>query len=93
MPVVPWLSTRSVRHYNKSQVRRSDLDCPDFSRRDYNGPALRNLLDVIAYVKPTALMGLSTIGVHFHSCNSSHPWFQCWVRVHSPLKFSKRWLN
>lgn len=31
-----------------------------FSRRDYKGPRLTNLLDVIAYVKPTALLGLST---------------------------------
>jgi len=32
-----------------------------FSRRDYKGPPLTKLLDVIAYVKPTALLGLSTI--------------------------------
>jgi malate dehydrogenase (oxaloacetate-decarboxylating)(NADP+) len=32
-----------------------------FSRRDYDGPPLTNLLDIIAYVKPTALLGLSTI--------------------------------
>ncbi|VDB91238.1 unnamed protein product [Peniophora sp. CBMAI 1063] len=31
-----------------------------FSRKDYNGPAMTNLLDIINYVKPTALMGLST---------------------------------
>jgi malate dehydrogenase (oxaloacetate-decarboxylating)(NADP+) len=35
----------------------------DFARKDYTGPPLTNLLDVIDYVKPTALMGLSTIGV------------------------------
>jgi len=32
-----------------------------FSRRDYTGPKMTNLLDIIAYVKPTALIGLSTI--------------------------------
>jgi malate dehydrogenase (oxaloacetate-decarboxylating)(NADP+) len=31
-----------------------------FSRHDYQGPPLDNLLDVIAFVKPTALLGLST---------------------------------
>lgn len=35
----------------------------DFSRRDYNGPPLTNLADIIEYVKPTALFGLSTIKV------------------------------
>jgi malate dehydrogenase (oxaloacetate-decarboxylating)(NADP+) len=34
-----------------------------FSRHDYKGPALTNLLDIIAYVKPTALLGLSTTKV------------------------------
>ncbi|OCH85734.1 malic enzyme [Obba rivulosa] len=32
-----------------------------FSRRDYTGPAMTNLTEIIKYVKPTALMGLSTI--------------------------------
>ncbi|KAI0034674.1 malic enzyme [Vararia minispora EC-137] len=32
-----------------------------FSRKDYNGPAVTNLVDIIEYVKPTALLGLSTI--------------------------------
>jgi len=32
-----------------------------FARRDYDGKPLTDLLDVIAYVKPTALLGLSTI--------------------------------
>ncbi|KIJ29671.1 hypothetical protein M422DRAFT_214912 [Sphaerobolus stellatus SS14] len=32
-----------------------------FARTDYTGPALTNLLDIIDYVKPTALLGLSTI--------------------------------
>ncbi|KAJ7255870.1 hypothetical protein B0H12DRAFT_526094 [Mycena haematopus] len=31
-----------------------------FARRDYAGPPITDLLDVLAYVKPTALMGLST---------------------------------
>ncbi|CAK5261923.1 unnamed protein product [Mycena citricolor] len=31
-----------------------------FARRDYTGPPIKNLLDVLQYVKPTALMGLST---------------------------------
>ncbi|KAF8205441.1 malic enzyme [Mycena galopus ATCC 62051] len=31
-----------------------------FARRDYNGPPIKDLLDVLSYVKPTALMGLST---------------------------------
>ncbi|PFH53929.1 hypothetical protein AMATHDRAFT_727 [Amanita thiersii Skay4041] len=32
-----------------------------FARTDYQGPALTNLEDVIKYVKPTALLGLSTV--------------------------------
>jgi malate dehydrogenase (oxaloacetate-decarboxylating)(NADP+) len=36
----------------------------DFSRRDYNGPPLTNLTEIIEYVKPTALLGLSTIKVN-----------------------------
>ncbi|KAH7885367.1 hypothetical protein F5I97DRAFT_1810964 [Phlebopus sp. FC_14] len=32
-----------------------------FARTDYNGPRLRNLVDIINHVKPTALLGLSTI--------------------------------
>ncbi|KAF8802269.1 hypothetical protein BYT27DRAFT_7197368 [Phlegmacium glaucopus] len=32
-----------------------------FSRNDYQGPPMTNILDVIEYVKPTALLGLSTI--------------------------------
>ncbi|KAI0282790.1 malic enzyme [Russula aff. rugulosa BPL654] len=31
-----------------------------FSREDYNGPPLTNLTEIIEYVKPTALFGLST---------------------------------
>ncbi len=33
----------------------------DFARKDYSGPPLKNLLDIIDYVKPTALIGLSTM--------------------------------
>ncbi|PPR01997.1 hypothetical protein CVT24_011120 [Panaeolus cyanescens] len=32
-----------------------------FSRDDYRGPPMTNLLDIIDYVRPTALLGLSTI--------------------------------
>ncbi|KAN0125581.1 hypothetical protein V8E52_000788 [Russula decolorans] len=32
-----------------------------FSRNDYNGPPLTNLTEIVEYVKPTALVGLSTI--------------------------------
>jgi malate dehydrogenase (oxaloacetate-decarboxylating)(NADP+) len=37
----------------------------DFARTDYNGPPLTNLVDIINYVKPTALLGLSTIRVRY----------------------------
>jgi malate dehydrogenase (oxaloacetate-decarboxylating)(NADP+) len=37
-----------------------------FSRDDYNGPPIKSLIDVIQYVKPTALFGLSTQPVRFH---------------------------
>ncbi|KAL1703644.1 hypothetical protein EV121DRAFT_280993 [Schizophyllum commune] len=32
-----------------------------FSRKDYTGPPMKSLLDIIDHVKPTALLGLSTI--------------------------------
>jgi len=49
-----------------------------FARTDYRGPPLTDLVDIINYVKPTALLGLSTIRVgvqwlsphriaHFHA--------------------------
>ncbi|KAJ7691596.1 hypothetical protein B0H17DRAFT_1159772 [Mycena rosella] len=36
-----------------------------FARRDYKGPPIKDLLDVLEYVKPTALMGLSTVSGAF----------------------------
>ncbi|KAJ3986591.1 malate dehydrogenase [Lentinula detonsa] len=36
-----------------------------FARTDYEGPALTNLADIVKYVQPTALLGLSTIGGAF----------------------------
>ena len=35
----------------------------DFSRKDYNGPAITDLTEIIKLVKPTALLGLSTTKV------------------------------
>ncbi|KAG6377470.1 hypothetical protein JVT61DRAFT_15276 [Boletus reticuloceps] len=32
-----------------------------FSRNDYSGPPMTDLLDIVEYVRPTALMGLSTV--------------------------------
>ncbi|KAK7026865.1 hypothetical protein VNI00_015407 [Paramarasmius palmivorus] len=37
-----------------------------FSRKDYEGPPITDLLDIIKYVKPTALVGLSTIANAFN---------------------------
>ena len=34
-----------------------------FSRKDYTGPPIKKLIDVIDHVKPTALLGLSTVKV------------------------------
>ncbi|KAF8827734.1 hypothetical protein HHX47_DHR4000379 [Lentinula edodes] len=36
-----------------------------FARTDYQGPALTSLVDIVNHVKPTALLGLSTIGGAF----------------------------
>ncbi|KAG6875138.1 hypothetical protein C0992_005032, partial [Termitomyces sp. T32_za158] len=36
-----------------------------FSRKDYSGPPITGILDIINYVKPTALLGLSTISAAF----------------------------
>lgn len=33
----------------------------NFSRDDYSGPPMTDILDIIDYVKPTALLGLSTV--------------------------------
>jgi len=38
-----------------------------FSRSDYHGPPLKDLVQIINYVKPTALLGLSTIKGAFTS--------------------------
>jgi hypothetical protein len=43
----------------------------DFSRSDYQGPPIKNLLEVVEYVKPTALLGLSTVSV---SVAGTHVW-------------------
>lgn len=45
----------------RSTVLENSSQCVDFARRDYDGPPLKNLIDIINYVKPTALFGLSTI--------------------------------
>lgn len=37
----------------------------DFSRHDYNGRPMKDLFDIISYVKPTALLGLSTMSGAF----------------------------
>ncbi|KAG6872707.1 hypothetical protein C0995_007375 [Termitomyces sp. Mi166 len=36
-----------------------------FSRKDHSGPPITEILDIIEYVKPTALLGLSTISNAF----------------------------
>ncbi|RXW18903.1 hypothetical protein EST38_g6950 [Candolleomyces aberdarensis] len=36
-----------------------------FARNDYSGPPMTDILDIIDYVKPTALLGLSTISGAF----------------------------
>ena len=41
-----------------------------FARADYQGPPLTNLIDIINHVKPTALLGLSTIRVSISSLSS-----------------------
>ena len=40
-----------------------ELVALDFARTDYQGPPLTSLMDIVQYVKPTALLGLSTIRV------------------------------
>ncbi|KAG7095390.1 hypothetical protein E1B28_006145 [Marasmius oreades] len=37
-----------------------------FSRRDYNGPPIKDLLEILQLVKPTALIGLSTTSNAFY---------------------------
>ncbi len=54
-------------HCGRDGDVRTDV-IADFSRDDYQGPPMTNLLDIIAYVKPTALLGLSTITVAIAHC-------------------------
>lgn len=37
-----------------------------FSRKDYDGPPMKNLVEILDYIKPTALLGLSTIKSAFY---------------------------
>ena len=52
-------------HFNppELQVVLNFAPHSDFSRKDYPGPPIKRLIDVINYVKPTALLGLSTVKV------------------------------
>ena len=65
--------------------------CTVFARTDYQGPPLTNLVDIINHVKPTALLGLSTLRVSI----SLLPWVPygefCAYRMRSPKKSSRRW--
>lgn len=64
MDVDRWQSTRNVRNYHDISLSfNSHVSRTDFSRRDYKGAPMTDLLDIIGYVKPTALLGLSTIKV------------------------------
>jgi malate dehydrogenase (oxaloacetate-decarboxylating)(NADP+) len=65
-----------ARHPLKSSHNADNI--PGFSRHDYSGPPLKDFLDIIAYVKPTALLGLSTIHVSyvFLSMDPDSPWCQ-----------------
>ncbi|KAG6841971.1 hypothetical protein C0991_004462 [Blastosporella zonata] len=47
--------------YSLMRFTPSNLAQSDFARTDYQGSPLTNLLDIIEYVKPTALLGLSTL--------------------------------
>jgi malate dehydrogenase (oxaloacetate-decarboxylating)(NADP+) len=42
---------------------------PDFARTDYEGPPLTELTDIVRHVKPTALLGLSTIRVRVNQAH------------------------
>ena len=61
----------------------------DFSRKDYNGPPLTNLTEIIEYVKPTALFGLSTIKVIVHNIYLGP--LLMFRRAPSVKRSSKRW--
>ena len=65
MSEVPYLSTRNVGtpKYSEPTEVLNLAPHPDFSRKDYTGSPIKKLIDVIDYVKPTALLGLSTVKV------------------------------
>lgn len=54
-----------------------DVIRKDFSRKDYSGPPIKNLVDIIDLVKPTALMGLSTTKVNAFLFSSTS-----WISYH-----------
>lgn len=62
----------------------------DFSRDDYQGPPMTNLLDIIAYVKPTALLGLSTITVAIAHCLRPPPSALTILRRHLAGRLHRR---
>jgi malate dehydrogenase (oxaloacetate-decarboxylating)(NADP+) len=65
MDVGKWQSIRNVSSNVSMLTMLADCFLVDFSRRDYDGPTMSNLLDIITYVRPTALLGLSTTKVEF----------------------------
>jgi hypothetical protein len=58
-----------------------------FARTDYHGPALTKLTDIIDYVKPTALLGLSTLRVWYLSMTLPLPNYSTRVRMRSVRKW------
>ena len=64
----------------------------DFSRDDYEGPPMTNLLEVINYVRPTALLGLSTIGVRLWFLVPQPETLTFTCRVPSRMMLSPLWL-
>jgi hypothetical protein len=66
-------NTRSIGHplpLNAPLLTRSAV----LPRTDYQGPPLTNLVDIINHVKPTALLGLSTIRVSISLFSLCPPW-------------------
>lgn len=69
---VPCPNTKNVgaRQPSEPAVALNLTSYLDFSRKDYSGPPIKKLIDVINHVKPTALFGLSTVKVHLDMTKS-----------------------
>lgn len=62
-PMAEHKKRKSAHHCMIYTISYSLIRHPVFSRKDYSGPPMKDLVQIIETVQPTALLGLSTIKV------------------------------